>query len=595
MIHKFKVLLLSLVVFASVVSVSATTVENTELHSKQTYYSVDWDGENNKVIGTTDEVYIDAYYSFDVSKIVDSEYTIDEIMAEVNGSGEASIAADSFFVSWGNAYNTLHVTAESAMSTKNTLVIKVSHGTSSRGALRYLGNGAAYSIQGSAEFTKDDTTYTLSLDEAFVINETKAVTHKNDYTKSIYVTGYTLPNKEITKNAPFTIGVQVVDPNFLYSTMSGKTFDKSLAILTGEAFGSSNKQGYISDVRNDPMGYLMYTVWFEDIRYLEEGPLEFSVSYMFQYTQNGQSFYADQTKEASTVIYELKQSSDASFVPNVMITNYTGQNGLVAGTNLELKVDFKNTNKTIDVHNIVVTVDGGNTFQQTKGVNKFYIDSIPSQETSTITLYITCPKTLTPGSYPIDFDIEYQYIHDGETQSQSTNGKISIPVIQVDRLQVNYVKMSNVYQNSEGEVNYSIINTGMSTLLNANLQILDENEEVLGTLFLGRLEPSKEAKGSNIYIVFPEAGEKELTARITYEDDNFNQKVLEEKFMVSVIPNEIWIDEPIYEDPIIVEPAESDSNSMLWIGGLVVVVVGALGVVVYKKKKNKGVIDDEDL
>ncbi|MBQ9987019.1 MAG: hypothetical protein IJP28_01445, partial [Erysipelotrichales bacterium] len=267
MIHKIKVLLLSLVVFASVVSVSATTVENTELHSKQTYYSVDWDGENNKVIGTTDEVYIDAYYSFDVSKIVDSEYTIDEIMAEVNGSGEAGIAADSFFVSWGNAYNTLHVTAESAMSTKNTLVIKVSHGTSSRSALRYLGNGAAYSIQGSAEFTKDDTTYTLSLDEAFVINETKAVTHKNDYTKSIYVTGYTLPNKEITKNAPFTIGVQVVDPNFLYSTMSGKTFDKSLAILTGEAFGSSNKQGYISDVRNDPMGYLMYTVWFEDIRY----------------------------------------------------------------------------------------------------------------------------------------------------------------------------------------------------------------------------------------------------------------------------------------------------------------------------------------
>lgn len=574
-----------------------------DLAPKQTYYEVTWNGENENIIGTQDEVYIDAYYSFNVGEYIGNGTTLEDIMAAVTGSGEAAIAADSYFVTRGSVSSSLNVEADREMSNNKTLVIKVTNGSSKYATLRYLGNGSYYSISGYAEFdyidaNGDTKTKRLSLDEKFAITETKTVEDKKDFPKDIYVTGYTLVGEPIDKNTPFNIGVNVVDPNFTYSSMNGKSFDKSFAILTGSAFGSNNRQGYINDVRPDTMGYLMYTVWFENVRYLADGTLDFSVSYTFDYSENGKSYNADQSKSASTPIYEINNGTGGSsnFTPNVIISNYTGQNGMVAGKNAEIKVDFKNTNSDVDVHNVVITVKTGEAFTQTKGVNKFFVDTITAGETSSITLNVTSLKTIEPGSYPIDFDYSYEYVSGGTTKEITGTGQISIPVTQIDRLQVSYVKMSNVYQNSESEVSYSIINGGMSTLLNTNLEIVNANGEVLGSMYLGKLEPGKEAKGTNIYITFPEAGEQALKARITYEDINFNVNTVEEDFTVNVMANGGWSvgpEFPIEPEMPMEEPKKN--NGMLWVGGLVLVVAAGLGFVIYKKKKNKGVIDDEDL
>ena len=432
------------------------------------------------------------------------------------------------------------------------------------------------------------------MERSVVINETNTVENKSDFNKDVYAIGYTLVG-DANKNSVFNIGVNVVDPNFVYSSMKDKVFDKSFAILSGSSFGGSNLQGYINDIRHDSMGYLMYTVWFENVRYLNDGPLEFNVSYNFGYSENGKSYNVDQSKKVSTTVYELLgNTSNSNFIPNVIINNYTGQDGMVAGSDLRLEVDFRNTNKDIDIHNVIITVDGGNTFQQTKGVNKFFVDTIEAQSDAKVVLYITCPKTTSPGSYPINFDVEYQYVSGGETFVKNTDGKISIPVTQTDRLQISYVKMSNVYQNNESEVKYSIINTGMSTILNAKLEIINMDGDVLGSMYLGTIEPGKEAKGSNIYLSFAESGELSLLARVSYEDNDFNAKSIEESFTVNVMSMDTgWYEPPYIEPEITVE--EPSSSGMGWVIGIGAVLVAGIGFVIYKKKKSKGVIDDEDL
>lgn len=582
--------------FLTIMPVSAEEASVSELVASRTYYEVDWDGANKNVINMNDDVYIDVYYSFSLKDIITTATSTDiEDLVEIK-QYEATIGADSFFVPRNSYGSTLLVDFDEELSSSKNLVIKVSHGTKQSFALRYLGNGAAYSIDGYVEAEINGNDYILSLDRSIAIVETNTIEDKNDFSKDAYAIGYTLVGEDVNKNSLFNVGINVVDPNFVYSSMKDKVFDKSFAILTGNTFGGSNLQGYISDVRKDSMGYLMYTVWFEDIRYLNDGPLEFSVSYNFMYTEDGKSYNVDQTKKVSTTIYELVgNTSSSSFIPNVIINNYTGQDGFVAGKELRLEVDFRNTNKDIDIHNVVITVDGGNTFQQTKGVNKFFVDTIEAQSDAKIVLNITCPKTTSPGSYPIDFDIEYQYVSGGETFVKNTDGKISIPVSQTDRLQISYVKMSNVYQNNESEVNYSIINTGMSTILNAKLEIITLDGEVLGSMYLGTIDPGKEAKGSNIYLSFAESGELPLIARVSYEDNDFNAKSIEEQFTVNVMSMDMgWYEPPYIEEelPIVEEP---NNSGMLGIGVACAVLVAGIGFVVYKKKKSKGVIDDEDL
>lgn len=567
-----------------------------ELVASRTYYEVEWDGASKNVINMNDDVYIDVYYSFSLKDIITTA-TATDIKGLVSlGNYEASIGADSFFVPRNSYGGSLIVGLDWELSSTKNLVVKVSHGTNQRSALRYLGNGAAYSIDGYVEIEIDEETYILSLDRSIAIVETNTIENKNDFDKDVYAIGYTLVGENVNKNSLFNVGVNVVDPNFTYSSMKDKAFDKSFAIITGNAFGGSNLQGYISDVRKDSMGYLMYTVWFENLRYLNDGPLEFSVSYNFGYTENGKSYNVDQTKKVSTTIYELLgNTSSSSFIPNVIINNYTGQDGFVAGKDLRLEVDFRNTNKDIDIHNVVITVDGGNTFQQTKGVNKFFVDTIEAQSDAKIVLDITCSKTTAPGSYPINFDIEYQYVSGGETFVKNTDGKISIPVTQTDRLQISYVKMSNVYQNNESEVNYSIINTGMSTILNAKLEIITMDGEVLGSMYLGTIEPGKEAKGSNIYLSFAESGELPLIARVNYEDNDFNAKSIEEPFSVNVMSMDMGWYEPPYIEPEMPIEEEPSNSGMLWVGGACAILVAIGAFVIYKKKKSKGVIDDEDL
>ncbi len=465
----------------------------------------------------------------------------------------------------------------------------------------YRGTGSLFEIDGELVFekTSDSTEKRVSVSESFSIAETGTVGEAPEPKLKPYIVKYEVSAPEIKKNDEFSIVMEVVDPNYRYSDLVNKKFDSAFALLSDKNFNAPNMQGEISNIGSDSMGNLKYEVRFNNIRYL--GPdsiLEFRINYKAQVLINNKIYNATIDNTLTRTIFETSNTggSDSVYKPNILISNYTGSSGVIAGKQINFKVTFKNTSSSVAVNNIVIGVDGNKIFAMAKGVNKVFVNEIKPGAEVTIDLSMIAVKTAEPSSYPITFNVSYNYMGKGNTIEDGTmSSEIAIPITQVDRVRINYAKMQNAYVGMESELSYSILNTGLSPVKNAQIEVIDETEKSLGILYLGNIDPSKEAKGTNLYIMFDEGREYKLTLKLTYEDENFNQKEMREDFTVNVMGG--------YEPPIIpIDPTlpgeepKSKNNNWLFFGGAAVIAALGGGFVLYKRRKNKqGVINDEDL
>lgn len=466
--------------------------------------------------------------------------------------------------------------------------------------LKYAGNGSKVHITGYF-----DISYTGSSAEELRINvdavyDAEELGGGETYTKldkNLLIARYQLSVDKVTKNTPFNLDIDIVDPNLEYNSINNKKFTSSYVLLTSTAFNSSNKIGTISNLHKNEQGYLAYTVSFENLYWVEEGDVTFNINYQGRVFEGGQGKQFNQTKDVSLKIFEVsdKEETSTNLKPKLIITDYAGINSITAGNSAKISVTFTNTSADTAIENVVFTVNGGTAFTIASGVNKFYVEKIEPKGTYTLNVNINCLKTTPVGSHDVTFDATYAY--SGSTIEESAESVLTIPVSQVDRVRINYVKMSNVYQDSESEVNYSILNNGLADVYNANIEILDADGNVLESLYLGNIKATNEAKGTNIYLSFAEEGDKTLTLRLTYEDENFNKKEITEDFDIYVQGNSWYYEPDYYDEPIIEEPVDvQPDNTMKYIGIGAVVVVLLGGIVVYRKKKrNKGIINDEDL
>ena len=469
--------------------------------------------------------------------------------------------------------------------------------------LRYDGTGSLFTIDGDIIFehpTDSSKNKVIDLSQVISINEAEENPVAPTPTLNPYLVKYEVSTTEIKKNDEFSIVMEVVDPNYKYNDIVNKKFDTSFALLSDKNFNASNMQGEITNIGSDSMGNLKFEVRFNNIRYLgPESLMEFRITYAMQVLINGKVYRATNDKTLTRTIFETSNTggSDSVYKPNILISNYTGSSGVIAGKQINFKVTFKNTSSSVAVNNIVIGVDGNKIFAMAKGVNKVFVNEIKPGAEVTIDLSMIAVKTAEPSSYPITFNVSYNYMGKGNTIEDGTmSSEIAIPITQVDRVRINYAKMQNAYVGMESELSYSILNTGLSPVKNAQIEVIDETEKSYGILFLGNIDPSKEAKGTNLYIMFDEGREYKLTLKLTYEDENFNQKEMREDFTVNVMGGyEPPINPPI--DPGFPgEEPKSKNNNWLFFGGAALIAALGGGFVLYKRRKNKqGVINDEDL
>lgn len=278
-----------------------------------------------------------------------------------------------------------------------------------------------------------------------------------------------------------------------------------------------------------------------------------------------------------------KPKPDAS-VPNIVIEEFTyGGQSVAAGSKFPLEFRFVNTGH-LPVENVVVTVDGGESFAMDGSSNTFFYPSLPAGGTQNQSIPMQTLPTSKSGAQSVAVSFKYEFV-DNEKRTQSTADiKISIPVFQPDRFQINNPTLPETFTvGEEAEVTMAYVNKGKDDIANVEATVVGDGVETPArTQYLGNITAG--SSGNIGFALTPmEPGETSLTLKISYENADQQVKTLE--FPITLQAQE---PAPVDDMPMDDIPMESGHTfPWIWVllGSAVLVVVV---IVVVRKVRKKG-------
>ena len=124
-------------------------------------------------------------------------------------------------------------------------------------------------------------------------------------------------------------------------------------------------------------------------------------------------------------------------VPNIIITNFAyGGDSVAAGSKFNLDFTFQNKGQ-VAVTNMVVTVDGGESFAIAGGTNTFYVDALWGGYAMTQSVPMQAllpPRKAVPSSVTVNF--RYEYVDASARLKASLTSRFSVPISQPDRFEI---------------------------------------------------------------------------------------------------------------------------------------------------------------
>lgn len=159
-------------------------------------------------------------------------------------------------------------------------------------------------------------------------------------------------------------------------------------------------------------------------------------------------------------------------VPNIIITNFTYGDGSVAvGSTFNLGFTFQNMGK-VAVSNMVVTVDGGENFAISGGTNTFYYDALNAGAALTQTVPMQTLASAKNGAQGIDISFKYEYVDGAARSSNTSDIKISVPVSQPDRFELNDPVVPNIVNaGEETTITMDYVNKGKGDVSNVEASV----------------------------------------------------------------------------------------------------------------------------
>ncbi len=279
-------------------------------------------------------------------------------------------------------------------------------------------------------------------------------------------------------------------------------------------------------------------------------------------------------------------SGPSSAVPNIIITEIDyGGKAVDANSNFELKLKIKNTSKTLRTENIVMAVDGGDSFTIASSTNTFYYESIKAGGIVDQTVSLQALPTAKSGAQSIEVNFKYEYVDKSTRSSTTMSEKLSVPVSQPDRFELTAPTIpENVNAGEEATLSIPYVNKGKSEVSNVAAEIIGEVEAAVKRQNLGNFESGK---SGNIGFAFTamKAGDLKLTLKISYEDANQKPQVREFPVTIKVLEPV----PPTDEMEGMGEP-EGSSGKKVWYIAIPAVLLagGAAAFFMIKKKKQKG-------
>lgn len=414
----------------------------------------------------------------------------------------------------------------------------------------------------------------------------------------------------------------IQDLKFPSATLGvNKTFDVSFKIRNqGQSVAKRIRASAKSD---DPSGVVSRTVSDILVRDLAPGEEE-TVSYKFFTTKGGSTKnypinikieYLDdftEGKEPKTVEQivgvflnnpeNVGDGKDAKkSTPKLIIDRYEFEPKLpLAGNEFEMNLSFYNTNAKKAVKNIKIDLTsqdtsksdsntaGSSVFTPVDSSNTFYIGRIAPSGKVEKTIKMFVVPDATAKTYNITANFEYE---DDENNEYKSSENIGVPVYQESKLDIDPINyQTNAMVGDSIPINANFYNTGKVTLYNFKVTLTADNATVNnGTYYIGNFNSG----GQDVYegsIMPNEAGEIKGKLKFTYEDSTGEVKEKEEDINITVeeappvdpnmgpdgmpLPDGAMGDTPWYKKPLFYIP-------------VALVVLGAIGFVVFKKLKNK--------
>lgn len=283
-------------------------------------------------------------------------------------------------------------------------------------------------------------------------------------------------------------------------------------------------------------------------------------------------------------------------VPNIIVTNFTyGGDSVAAGSKFDLAFTFQNMGQ-VAVSNMVVTVDGGESFAIAGGTNTFYVDALWAGYSLTQSLPMQAVSSAKSGAQPITVSFRYEYVDSGSRSSNQSDIKISVPVSQPDRFEIGEPALPDqAFAGEETTVTMEYVNKGKGDISNVEATMEGEGfDATMKTQYVGNVASG--ATGSIGYAFTPQSsGELDAKLKITYEDSDGQTKTKEFPVKLAVSEQMPMTDPTM--DPTMNQTVDQGLPWWVW----VVAVVAAAGVVVVivvlvrrrRKKKAKDDIDEE--
>ncbi|MBR3866414.1 MAG: hypothetical protein IKM54_01290 [Butyricicoccus sp.] len=329
--------------------------------------------------------------------------------------------------------------------------------------------------------------------------------------------------------------------------------------------------------------------------------LDVSLKYNYLQGRTTTQGSTDETVPLSAIVTPGADGNHiAASTPNIIISNYTyGGTQVTAGTTFDLTLEFKNTSASKRVENIVMTLDTGTALAITSSSNSFHFPRMNAGAVLSQTVNLQALPDAPSAPATIGVSFSYEYLDNESRQNVTVDQTISLPVYQLDRFELTQDNPSiEAWQFEESYLTLSYVNKGKSTVYNVAAELVGDIGAASRVQNVGNIEAGR--SGTIDFIITPEmAGQNECTLVITYEDDAM--QLMTKEFTFQVFVNEMYFpEEPIMDDPAMMEPEESGPN--LWI--ILLVLAAAAGAVVIvlrrrKKKKAAGEVDsftfDDDL
>lgn len=251
-------------------------------------------------------------------------------------------------------------------------------------------------------------------------------------------------------------------------------------------------------------------------------------------------------------------SSAEKPVPNVVVQKFEyGGKPVAAGGRFPLSFTFENTG-TVKVENIVVTVDGGECFTVDGGSNTSHYDALGAGKTLTQELPMQAVPTCKSGAQAITVSFKYEYVDAGKRAPVTSDIRLSVPVSQPDRFQLNPPSAASFTAGEEGEITLAYVNKGRADIGNLEAQLVGEGfESPAKVQYLGNVAAG--TSGSIGFALTPEAaGKLDLTVKVTYEDADLQVQTKE-------FPLSLTVEEGMPDIDFTVDDADAAPARPAWL------------------------------